>query len=301
MNKKIKSITAYHFDFVPADEEQEEIQLDGYKTALEEFDDKSNLIKEVTFNQSEEIEQVYVYMYNEKGILTEEILYYDTDDIVNRKTFSINEKGIKIKEIVYYSEDEYDTIIYHYDDKDKLIEKVHYSMDQEIETTEKFVYADDNLVENSIYNDDSKLIFQKLFKYDEKANETEYKSNDLIENIIITKIHSYDEENRITETLTYNGKDQLTEKLLYEYNTGGKPVQIIDETAFKKNTIKFSYDNRGNLICQEEYNRNNELINKINRKYDENNLLLESDVVINNIKQGITEHYSTKNEYEYFE
>lgn len=301
MNKKIKSITAYHFDFVPADEEQEETQLDGYKTAMEEFDNKSNLIKEVTFNQSEEIEQVYVYKYNEKGILTEEILYYDTDDVINRKTFSINEKGNKIKEIVYYSEDEYDTIIYHYDDKDKLIEKVHYSMDQEIETNEKFVYSNDNVIENSVYSGDNKLIYQKLFKYDEKSNEIEYSSNDLVENIVITKIHSYDEENRITETLTYNAKDQLTEKLLYEYNNDGKTAQITDETAFKKNTIKFSYDDMGNLICQEEFNRNNDLINKISRSYDENNLLLESDVVINNIKEGLTEHYLTKNEYEYFE
>jgi len=67
MNKKIKSITAFHFDYIPHEEAEEEIQIEGYKTALEEFDNSSNLVKEITFDENENIEQVYVYKYNENG------------------------------------------------------------------------------------------------------------------------------------------------------------------------------------------------------------------------------------------
>ena len=300
MNKKIKSITALHFDYIPNEEGEEEIQLEGYKTALEEFDNSSNLVKEITFDENENIEQVYVYKYNENGKPIEEILYYDSDEVVNRKTYKISGNGNIEKETIFYSEEEMDTIAFNYNEENQLTEKVHYNSDNEIETIEKYVYLNNNLVENSIYDGANKLTFQKLFKYNEKNNEIEFESNDLIENIKFRKEYDYDGEGRRIESLTYNAKEQLIEKSNYEYNKGNKAVQIIEETAFKKNTIKFSYDEIGNMICQEEYNKNNELISSIKRVYDENNLHLETDVIINKIKEGITQHYLTKNEYEFY-
>jgi hypothetical protein len=300
MNNKIKSITAYHIDFMPGDEEQDEIQVEGYKTALEEFDNSSNLIKEVTLDENENIEQIYVYKYNDNGKMTEEILYYESDEVIHKKTYTINEKGQRIKEIVHYSEEEYDTIIYTYNDKDQLTEKINYNIDEEIESTQKFIYLNQNLVEDSIYDGKNKLLFQKLYKYDEKGNEIEFQSNDLVEDIKFSKEYSYDDLGRRIESLTYNEKNQLKEKSIFEYTTGNKPTQITEETAFKKNTAKFSYDEKGNIICQEEYNRNNNLINSIKRVYDENNNLLESDIIINNIKDDISQHYKMKNEYEFF-
>jgi hypothetical protein len=92
----------------------------------------------------------------------------------------------------------------------------------------------------------------------------------------------------------------LREKLLYEYGNDNKPLQIIEETPFKKNTLKFTYDEKGNTINQEEYNRQDVLINKISRSFGEENLLTESDIVINNVKDDIGTHYMIRNEYEFF-
>jgi len=300
MEKKIKTITAYRFDYMPGDEENEEVQLDGYKTASEEFDSNHKLLKEVTYDENEEIEQVYVYKYNENGFLTEETLYYDTEEIVNRKTYTLNDKGLIIKEIVYYSETEKDTIEYKYNDIDQILEKVHQNQEGVIESTEKFVYFNNNLVENSVYDAENKLTSQKLHKFDEKGREIEYINNDLVEDIRFTKEYTYDEQGRRIESLTYNDNNQLTEKQLVEYATGNKPSQIIEETAFRKSTTRFTYDERGNLILQEEYNRKEELVSKINRVFDENNLLLESDIVINSMKDDIGMHYLMKNEYSFF-
>jgi len=151
MAKKIKSISAIRTDYMPGEEDDdEEIQVSEFKTALEEFDDNSNLIKEITFDENEAIEQVYQYKYNEKGKLIEEALYYDSEEVVNRKSFEYNEKENLEKEIIFYSEEEIDTIAFRYNEAEKLIEKTTINSNNEVETTEKFVYLNNNLIENSI-------------------------------------------------------------------------------------------------------------------------------------------------------
>jgi hypothetical protein len=300
MDKKIKSITALRFDYMKGETQEEEVQLDGFKTALEEFDEKGNLLKETTYDDNEEIEQVYVYKYNEKGYLIEEILYYDAEiELVSRKEYVLHDNGLKHKEIVHYSEEEYDTIEYRYNDKNQLTEKVQFNNSGEVETTEKFIYGGINLIENVVYDAQDKPLSQKYYTYDEKGNEIEFQSNDLVEDIKFSKEYSYDEKGRRIESLTYNDKNQLREKLLYDYGNESKPLQIIEETPFKKNTVKLTYDEKGNTVCQEEYNRQEVLINKITRTFGEGDLLLESDIIINNVKDDIGIHYMIKNEYEF--
>ena len=73
---KVKRVTKYKA-FVGSNDEI----LKEMKSGFQEFDENSNLVKEVQFTSSGGIESANGYTYDEKNRIVEEIHYYEEEEI----------------------------------------------------------------------------------------------------------------------------------------------------------------------------------------------------------------------------
>jgi antitoxin component YwqK of YwqJK toxin-antitoxin module len=94
--------------------------------------------------------------------------------------------------------------------------------------------------------------------------------------------------------------DQLVEKTTYELDEKGRLIKIVDENQYGKSIIQLGYDENGNIIKQEEYDQDKNLLNRVYRRYDKNNNLIESDVFIDGRGERMSQKYVIRYKYEYY-
>ena len=75
-------------------------------------------------------------------------------------------------------------------------------------------------------------------------------------------------------------------------------IQVLEEDQYKKDTTNITYDKKGNIIEEKEYNIKNQLNHKVIKKYNDNNDIIESAVFIDRHEQGINQDYVVRYEYE---
>jgi len=298
MDKKIKSTTQYKHDYIIEDVNAQQIELKGAKYSYTEFDNKGNVLLEIRFNKSGDIEEKYENKYNESGHLIEELVYLSENEIAEHKSYEYNEKGIISKSHKHYQDDTKDTINYEYEDG-KLIKKQTIDFDEEEEAREEFEYVDAKLVSRKVFEYDD-LVFEESYVYDDAGNIVEQSkwTNDEDNS---KYYNQFNEKGNLEKTLTYNIKDQLLAKSEYFYNERGLLEKIEEDTLHGKNITTLEYDDNNNIIKQTEKNEAGDINNKAERKYNENGDVIESEVFIDFHGMGINQHYILTYDYVYFE
>ena len=127
MKKKIKSLKRYNqnyrnFNFSDltshADEEFVDMEV--------LFDDDGNIIEEIKYDSTGEIEEKNSYTFNSNGKLLTHTLLYALDDATEKRVLTRNEKGLLISEIKYYGDDTGEKTEYEYDEKDNVTAIIRY-------------------------------------------------------------------------------------------------------------------------------------------------------------------------------
>jgi hypothetical protein len=301
MARPVKSVILYKSDVVIEDLNSESLDVIGYKYNEMVYDRQGNILMEVKFNRIEEVEEKTENRYDENGFLIEEILYMDDEEIAEHKTFERDANGVIRKEFRHYQDETMDTIFYHYDEEGHLIKKQADDPVDSPEGMEIFSYDKGKLVNHQVLDADESLISEREYTYDDLGKlieTTEHYPDDFHRHTIVQK---FDETGKRIKTLRYNGKDQLIEKMTYEWDEMDRVKRIIEETPYGVNTTHHSYDQFGNIILQEEYNEDDELLNRVERTYNEDNRLTESHVFIDGQGKGMSQNYFMRYEYEYFE
>ncbi|MCX6233471.1 MAG: hypothetical protein NT175_01925 [Bacteroidetes bacterium] len=301
MARPVKSVILYKSDVVIEDLNAESLDVIGYKYNEAVYDRQGNILKEIKFNRTEEVDEKTENRYDENGFLIEAILYMDDEEIAEHKTFERDANGVIRKEFRHYQDKTMDTIFYHYDEDGHLIKKQADDPVDSPEGMEIFSYDKGKLVDHQILDADESLISEREYAYNDMGQLmeiTEHYPDDFHRHTIVQK---FDEAGKRVKTLRYNGKDQLIEKMTYEWDETDRVKRIIEETPYGVNTTHHSYDQAGNIILQEEYNDDDELLNRVERTYNEDNRLTESHVFIDGQGKGMSQNYFIRYEYEYFE
>ena len=300
MEKNIKSVTVFKKDYFsgtsPTDADIEEII---YTRTV--YDEKKNIVKEEKYFPDGSIEQLYDYRYNEQGQLIEEILYHEENEIADRKTFENDENGRIIKEFRHYQDGTADTTFYKYDEYNNLIEKISVDSDNQVESKEINEYNNGKLVKKEIFEGEKELVLLNIFSFDEKGNEIESVTWDSEENKKRKFVNEFDDKGQKIKTLVYNDAEQLIARTTFSFNDKNQISQIVEESAYDKNTITLIYDEQNNVIKEEEFNKDNVLNYILNKKYDPDNLILESEVSIDRHGQGMNQHYILRYDYKFLE
>jgi hypothetical protein len=140
----------------------------------------------------------------------------------------------------------------------------------------EYIYDDNNNLElKNSYDINKKLICQEIFKYDINGNCIEISN---YKNLKINRLEKikYDNFNNPIEENAYDISGKLTYKCKKEFKDNNlikKMTYLEDGNLYS--VLKYKYDKNGNETESIWYNSLGEIEEKINNKYDSNNLLIE--------------------------
>jgi YD repeat-containing protein len=297
---RIKENRVYKKELLLKSSRQDHLEEHEFLFSHTIYNEQDKVVEEYHYDSDGKLVQEYQFMYDQNGFLREEILKQEDGFVAEHKTYEPDEKNNILKEFRHYMDGSFDTIFYHYNAQGLLSKKEIIDPDGDKESTEEFEYENGLLTRFAILDADNEIVTEKKITYDEKGNPEEVFDFDGSEGTSVRKVLEYYPSGTKKETLIYNEADQLIEKVLMTENSEGRLVQVVEENRTKKNTITFDYDQAGNIIAQEETDRNGELVSKVNRVFDENNQLISTDVFIHGGGKGVSKNYTLRQEYIYF-
>lgn len=300
MAGKIKSEKAVKTDFMYNDENEEWIEAKSYTISNNEFDENGNLTKERTFNSAGEFHEFNDFNYDEKGFLIEKIIYLDEDEIAERAVYTNDETGKPLKKTTIYQESSEDYTEFIYNENGKLIQKVRKDDDGYVEEKEIAEYKGELLMTEMSYGLDNELIQKTTYAYDEKGRNISTNYDDYLDGEKSRVENVFNESGYKEKTLTYNSENQLIAKSLFEYDEKNRVYEIIEEDRKSYKKTKFTYNDSDNVILQEEFDEDDNLILSIDRTYDENGNIVKSAVFIEAAGQNVAQYYEVDYSYEYF-
>jgi len=262
-----------------------------------EYTPAGNVKSGKSFNLNGEIQEKIEYIFDDQEILKEQLMYYDEDEVVERRTYDYDETSKLIRVNKFYSEGSHEYTLYFYDQGNKLVEKRRFSHDDEPEETEQYEYVNGNLIRESVYDQDMKLKSEQRLIKDGNSLERQMMDIDTGTSKIIEE---YDDEGRKIKTLVYDKKDRLVTRQNYFYENG-KVSKITEETAHGTDTTLLHYNKNGDVILHEEIDVNDFYRSRITRDYNDDNVLLKTQVYVNNYGKTADLNYILKFEYEYYE
>jgi len=298
MEKKIKKIIVTRKDLVLENINSVELSEVSHPHLSQEFDPENHLIEEIAFNRDGDPEQTQKFIYQNNKLM-EELSLDETQEVVERKTYEYSDQGILQKELIHYSDGCFDTLTYFYNEKGQISKKILIDPDEEPESVEVFEYEGKNMISHQVFDGNENLLFKKTQAFDENNNLIEMIEEDLETGSYFKKGYEYDNEGRRLENLTYNAKDDLIERIVFFYDEKGNMTEIIEENQKSKNHTYMEYDEKGNLIYQEEKNTDEILIGRVERKYNADNMVAESHVYSHHHGLGPDINYLISYTYEF--
>lgn len=296
---KIKTITTLKFDYMQTGVGQNFENVKPVKSAYAEYDEQGHVVMEISYKPNGEIEQKCVNTYNDKNRLVEELLYNEDGELDERKTYEYDENGKAVRELLYYVDGSFDTTSFIYDEFGNVIEKTTIDPDNKLESKRVSTYNKENLASEVSTDAEGNVLNEVHVKYDERGNETEIERYTSEDDKTSRTEFDYNEEGKKSEARIY-ANDKLVSKQVYETNEKDQLVKIEEEELYHKSVTIISYDENGNMVEQLETNENGELNNRINRKFNENNLLEEVHVTIDRHGYGLNQNYMIQYTYEYY-
>jgi YD repeat-containing protein len=293
---KIKTIRAYRCDVAGGAENQAGQSMKRL-TDQSEFDEAGHPVKEIKYDSAGSVEERSEYKYDEAGNMAEETLYGEGEEIAERKIYHRNPGGRIEKMIKHYLDGSIEATHYRYDDADDVVEKITTDEEEEEEIRELFEYLKGKLSRRTEYTN-RQLTGEETFVYDEEGRISAHIKS--IEGQEYTRLnHAYGPSGRITETLRYDRKGNPISRIEYVYNEAGQMTGLVEETSHGTQTTAIEYDGKGNAASQIETDQDGRVNHKVTRKYNDHNLVVETEVEVNYHGSGMNQHYLLIYEYEY--
>jgi len=298
MNNKIKSTTIYRYGS-PVNKQAKASKEQGLKYSTTRFDEKGNVLEEIKFNEDGEIDDRIINTYDKNGKLIDMKNYYADEELAEHNSYERNDKGHVVVSYKHYQDGEKDTVKYLYNSDDQLVEKITIDSYNEEESRETITYQAGKATQRKVVEYDE-LVLEENFSYGNNMQLEEH-SKWSVEEEDARYVNRFDEKGRIAKILKYNLKKELIAKTEYQYNEDDSINEIVEEVPGQKNTTSMEYDAQGNTIKQTEKNQDGEIVHIVSRKYNEANELMETSVEVFNLDAGVSNGYTLKYEYSYFE
>ncbi|MEE4178575.1 MAG: hypothetical protein V2I46_13800 [Bacteroides sp.] len=302
MDKKIKSLSVYQKNLVLKSSGDDALQSEEYLITQSIYEPMfGKLAEETQYNPDGQVEQVMRYGYDDKGFLISEELLDGDGNVLEKRSFEADEQGRIAREFIHYADDTADRIEYSYDEQDRVVKKDRFDDDGDPETTERFEFDGDRIIRESVTDADGEILSETVYKYRDDGQLEEMLVNKPEEETWFRKVYRYDEAGVREAVTTYNQDEEPVERVVFEHDEQGRPTKVVDENRRQKNTLHMEYNEHGEIVFQEEYDMNGELVNRIERTYAADGLLLESHVLVRNFQRNVSRNYTLRNEYSFYE
>ena len=188
--------------------------------------------------------------YNKAGFITEKVKFNEDFTVRATKKISYNEKYKPTEEN-------------YYDNNNQLLGKT------------KYQYVDTLINQENTYNSNGKLIRKIKYQYDKNNNAIKEETTDSTGNQSKLFLYEYDQNKNLLETKSYS-EGKLLSSVKFIYDKKGRKIEFYRKNHFYNNEEEketYKYDEKGNLLQQDNYT-NNSLLSSIFYSYDENNNLI---------------------------
>lgn len=299
--RRIKENLIHRKDIVLKDTTSDLLEEVEYLHAKKCYNETGKLISETEYSDSGLMLQETINNFNDNGLLIEEITRDGDGEVLEHKRFEYDPTGKVIKEFRYYMDDTFDTTFYHYTDG-ILTKKECVDFDGEVESTEECSVENGLVVAKSVKDADGEIVHEQKMTYDAKnrvvslydVNSSDNKANRKTE-------YEYYESGNKKSILVFNGSDELIERTLFDEDEKGQIIRVEEETTKKKNTTSFTFDERGNILFQEERDMKGQVVSRLERVYNDQNEIMSSTVFISGENTRISKNYTLRQEYHYFD
>ncbi len=264
------------------------------------------VVRERQYNNEGLPEQETTYSYNADGFLVREVLKEGDGMVMEERSWEPDERQRIGVEYLHYADGSEDKVTHAYNSEGQLIRKLTEDADGDPEKLEVFEYEDGRLVREAVYedfddpDDPGEVVTEQLYTYDDDGRLIDKTDVDTMEDFHQRRVNEYDERGHRVQVTVFDKNDEPVERIRLRPDEKGRPVEVVEENRKKKNTTHMRYDAHGNVVFQEEYDMNGQLVSKVERTWDDNGLLLESRVTVNGPVQGVARHYVVRQEYEFF-
>ncbi len=297
---KIKSASLYKYDYVLKDINSEEFELKGGIYNKTTYDLEGRTLSEMKYEADGSVEQHYGYVYNEQGVKIADRSWDDNGDLIDDMEYDVDADGKVQFAYKNYLDGSKDTITYRYDADGNLVEKELRTNEDELEMLEIFTYDGNNEILYESRNEENEVVFRKETIYNEQGNVREEKTwmaeNDTTSRVV----NQYDDDGQLNGVSSIDGNGNVIFNVSYERD-GELITGVKEESPERKVMTKIVYDENGNPVAQEERNEKGELMSRIERKFDDEGNVIESEAILDTHGQGRNQHYVLKYEYEFHE
>lgn len=295
---KIKSISLYKYDYVLKDIHSEEFELQGGIYNKTTYDPDGRTLSEIKYDAQGGIEQHYGYVYNEKGDKIADRSWDENGELIDDMEYDVDADGRVKFAYKNYLDGSQDTVTYLYDEEGRLTGKEVRSDEDELEMTESYTYDGDHVILHETKNQENEVVYRNEKAYDEDGNVLEEKTWMAETDQTNRVVNLYDDNGNLQSVISYNDTGDIISKVNYE-RKDDRIVGVREESAERTVLTHLEYDEHGNPVVQEEKNEQGELYSRIERKFDEDGNVTESEAIIDTHGMGRNQHYVLKYAYEF--
>jgi len=267
-NVKILKQSQIFFDDVLTEDNSEHL----YQHLI--YDNEGNMTSETTFNEDGDVLSKSKREYDEFGRL---IMEMREENELETEIFKFRFEGkLLVEECHEFGELYTERAQYTYDEKQRCIERANLDDDDEVMDKKIMIYENDLLTKIENVEDDEAEVETEFF-YDENGNKIE-EIYHTMEGKEITTNYTY-ENNLLVKTITYNeygGISQIEENI---YDEKKRIIKTITKTHDETATYLFDFNDDDLVYHLRVFNRNDVLLQEVNRVY-ENGLLLSTESIV---------------------
>ncbi|HOY30594.1 MAG TPA: hypothetical protein PKW80_01825 [Bacteroidales bacterium] len=304
MEKKIQTIRNFRIEYAMEDpsrpDDTDWYEKNSYLSSHEEYDERGNMIKSLSYNHAGDIHEHYRYTFDEENRMVEQFVYFDENEIVEHHFFVYDDSNNQIQEKIIYEEGGEAIIEFFYDENGNMVKRVQKDVDGEVEETETFLFENGRMLCSEMYDEENQLRSRRNYEYNEQGKLVKFTYFTPEPGTGYVTEHYYNEKGLREKTLKYNSGNQLIEKTLFSYDEQDNVTEIIEEDPLTLKKTCLTYDDKNNAVKHEEYNRDDELLISIERTYHDDGKMFEALVYSQNPAENIRNMYTSKFEYTYF-
>lgn len=251
-----------------------------YINSYNEYDVDGNLLVEIEYLESGELENKVTYKYNKKGRVVEQYNYSTIDEITEKFIYERDDSDNIIEVTIEYLDGSKSFKKYERSptENTEIITIVGEEGEFEGKEFRKFNVNQDKL-EEVIYNEDGKIEQKFVFEYDEEFNLINQKDYGEDGEFLYEIKNKYNEKGKLVEEHRFDHNNEILRRSVYTYNEEGgiQEIQLVDAAYYPQGYIlKFEENKTERTTKEERFFVNGELDFKLVSRYDENNLIIEN-------------------------
>jgi hypothetical protein len=301
MQKKIRTITVNQFDYLVRNVNDERPEIHEQLNHFQEFDLDGHPLKDARYNRSGDLEEMYEYTYSESGLLLSETYYQEESEAAEKRTFEHNSSGKPERILKHYLDGSVDTTTLNYDAEGQLIVTIRKDDEGETEQVERFHWADGRLIMEEIFDGGENPVSRRSMKYDEKGNITELLAWNAEDDAEIRTVSEFDDAGELISVKRFDNDGDLLDAHIFQTDEDGNKVSFTENSYGPRVQSQIVYNAKGKPVKEEEVTEEGDVLTRVERKYDEDDRELETEVFIDGRGQAISRHYFLKYEYTFFE